>query len=187
MICDSPRRRSVRLAQRKIRGLAVEGGSSPPVVPRAGGPWVQLACVCERVLQEQDGVLSLIRVVDRLMLGATGPEPPDEMPKMPVNFTLLVALKGGAARGRFQVRLTLEAPSGERMPTEATLPVLFEGEDRGVNLVVPVGLELDQEGVYWFDVWLGPRYGQPEELLTRVPLRIVYQPQTAPGPPQPTQ
>jgi hypothetical protein len=137
------------------------------------------------VLQEQDGVLSLIRIIDRLILGATGPEAPDEMPPIPVNFTLLVVLKAGAARGRFQVRLSLEGPSGQTLPPEATLPVQFEGEgDRGVNLIVPVGMQIEQEGLYWFDVWLGgPRYEQQEELLTRVPLRIVYQPQRVQGAP----
>jgi hypothetical protein len=135
--------------------------------------------VCERVLQEQDGVLSVIRVIDRLMLGSVGPDAPDEMPPLPVNFTLLVMLKAGDARGRFRVRLALEAPSGQAMPAEATLPVLFEGEgDRGVNLIIPVGFQAEQEGLYWFDVWFGdPRFSEQEELLTRVPVRIVYQPQ----------
>ncbi len=131
-------------------------------------------------------MLSVIRLIDRLILGTAEPEPPDAMPAMPVNFTLLIVLKAGAARGRFQIRLTLEAPSGQRMPLEATLPVLFEGEgDRGINLIVPVGMQIDQEGLYWFDVLLGgPRYQQREELLTRVPLRIVYQPQRVPGVPE---
>jgi hypothetical protein len=95
------------------------------------------------------------------------------MPPLPVNITLLVVLKAGSARGRHQVRITMEAPSGEQMPQEATLPVLLEGEERGVNLVLNLGFQAEQEGLYWFDV----HFGDQNVLLTRVPLRIVYQPQ----------
>ena len=30
------------------------------------GPYVQVAAFCERVLRESDGVMSLVRVVDRI-------------------------------------------------------------------------------------------------------------------------
>ncbi len=101
------------------------------------------------------------------------------MPPIPVQFTLLLVMKSGGARGRYTIRLTMEAPSGEPMPTELQLPLLLEGEDRGVNMVIPVGITAEQEGLYWFDVWFAdPRVPEREqELLTRVPLRIVYQPQ----------
>jgi hypothetical protein len=59
------------------------------------------------------------------------------------------------------------------MPQEAALPVLLEGEERGVNLLLGVAFQAEQEGLYWFNVFFGDR----EVLLTRVPLRIVYQPQ----------
>jgi hypothetical protein len=156
----------------------VEAGSSTGT-GRQGGPYLQVAAACEKVLQEQDGVLSVIRMIDRFILGAVGPDAPDEMPPLPVNFTLLVVLKSGGARGRYTVHLTIESPSGERMPNELTLPLLLEGEERGVNMVIPVGLQVEHEGLYWFDIWLGdPRVSErAEELLTRVPLRIVYQPQ----------
>jgi hypothetical protein len=156
---------------------AVEAGASA-AQGRQGGPYIGVATACERVLQEQDNVLSVIRVIDRIIISAVGPEAPDEMPPSPVNFTLLLVIKSGGARGRYSVRLTIERPSGEQMPNEISLPLLLEGEDRGVNLIVPVGLQLDQEGLYWFDVTLtDPRVADREELLTRVPLRIVYQPQ----------
>ena len=31
-----------------------------------GGPWLQVAVLCEKVLQEVTGTLSAIRIVDRL-------------------------------------------------------------------------------------------------------------------------
>lgn len=147
-------------------------GSRPPKAP-PGGPYLSAALVCERVIQEQDGVLTAIRIIDRIIQSAIGVEAPDEMPSFGVNITLLVVLKAGAARGRHQVRITIEAPSGEQMPQEATLPVLLEGEERGVNLILTLGFLAEQEGLYWFNVY----FGDQDTLLTRVPLRIVYQPQ----------
>jgi hypothetical protein len=123
---------------------------------------------CERVLEDKDGVLSAIRIVDRIIHHARGPDSPEEMPTASVALTILVMLKAGAARGRNALRLRPEAPSGLRLP-EVSFPVLFEGEDRGVNVVLPIQFEVDQEGVYWFDVTLD------DALITRMPLRIVYQ------------
>lgn len=146
---------------------------------RRGGPYLAAAVACERVLTEEDGVLSVIRIIDRLIIGAAGPEAPDEMPPIPVSFTLLLVLKSGGARGRYSIHLMMEAPSGEPLPTELQLPLLLEGEERGVNLIIPVGITVEQEGLYWVDVWLADPLApeREEELLTRVPLRIVYQPQ----------
>lgn len=125
------------------------------------------------MLTEQDGVLSLVRLVDRIIHSSIGPGAPDEMPPIPVNLTLAVVLKSGAARGRYMVGISVEGPSGQTVGEPVTLPVLLEGEDRGVNLLVQVGLQAEHEGLYWFDV----RFGSDGVLLTRVPLRVIYQPQ----------
>jgi hypothetical protein len=164
--------------------VAAEGEKTsvqpPPSSAASGGPYLGIAVLCERVLQEADGVLSIIRVVDRVTQQAIGPEAPDEMPPVPVALSAVVMLKAGQARGSFPVRITLEGPSGERLPFDLVLPVLLEGEDRGVNLVLDLRFQAEQQGLYWFDVL----FGRQEELLTRVPLRIVYQPQRfGTGPP----
>jgi hypothetical protein len=53
------------------------------------GPYVIAAAFCERALQERDGVLSLIRIIDKWTTAVTGPAPivPDRMPPVPVNPT----------------------------------------------------------------------------------------------------
>jgi hypothetical protein len=114
---------------------------------------------------------------------AVGPGAPNEMPPVPVNLTAVIGLKAGTARGRHALKLSIEAPSGLTVGEEATLPVLFEGEDRGANLILGMGLQLSEEGLYWFNVL----FGDDERLLTRIPLRIVYQPQRigTGGPPGP--
>jgi hypothetical protein len=69
------------------------------------------------------------------------------------------------------VHVRPEAPSGQQLET-FQFPVLFEGGNRGANIVAKMNFQVDQEGLYWFDVLLGGT-----QLLTRVPLEVVYQPQ----------
>lgn len=150
--------------------------SEPPVMaPATTGPHLAMALFCESVLEEKDGVLSIIRVVDRIIQTAVGPDVPEIMPPVPVNLTLVVSLKAGAARGRDSVRIKTEAPSGQNEGGILELPVVFEGEDRGQNIVARLGFVANQEGLYWFDISLGG------SLITRVPLRVVYQPQKIGG------
>ena len=139
------------------------------------GPHVQLATFCERVLQEPDGVLSLVRVLDRVTVVAGFPGAPDEIPAgHPVQVTLVVALRSDQARGRSKISIDPEKPDTTHLPS-AEFDVSFEGEERGVNVIVPMVLEA-QEGLYWFNVKLND-----EQLLSRVPLRITYQRMPAVG------
>jgi len=133
-----------------------------------GGPYLHMAAICERVLREADGVLSLIRVVDRIMVSVTGEGAPAEMPPTAMNLTLAVGFKSGFARGAYTVRVLTVSPSHQVLSTFEA-PVLFEGEDRGVQLTLGLGLQVQEEGLYWFEVYLH------EVLFTKVPLRVVYQ------------
>jgi hypothetical protein len=45
----------------------------------------------------------------------------------------------------------------------------MEGDDRGVQLTLNLGFLAEEEGLFWFEVFL------LEQLVTKVPLRIVYQ------------
>jgi hypothetical protein len=144
------------------------------------GPWLQAAVFCEKVLNEQDGVLSAIRIVDRINV-AGGHGAPETMPPVTINLFAFLAFKAGSARGSATIRLRQEDPSGLRAPP-LLFQALFEGEDRGVNLVFNVNFEVRLEGLHWFDVLVG------DVLVTRMPLRVVYQRVTfggfgAPGPP----
>jgi hypothetical protein len=139
------------------------------------GPYVALAVICERVLQEKDEVLSIIRVIDRVFHSVAGADVPDTLAPFTWDFTLLVVLRSGEARGRYNVAIRPEAPSGQRMDTQS-VPVLLEGEERGVNLIFAMSFRFEFEGLYWFDVLLEDPKTSQERLLTRVPLRVVYQP-----------
>lgn len=132
------------------------------------GPHLQMALFCERVLEEKDGVLSIIRVIDRVIQTAAGPAAPPAMPSFPYDLTMAVSLKSGQAKGSYEIRITQEAPSGLRQQLGNPIRFLLEGEERGHNLIVRATINFESEGLYWFDVHLDA------ELLTRVPLRVLY-------------
>lgn len=76
-----------------------------------GGPWVQAAAFCDRVLIENDGVVSLVRMIDRITVTASGTGPPERMPPTVINTQLFIAFKSGFAKGSQQVGLTGHTPS----------------------------------------------------------------------------
>lgn len=146
---------------------------STPATPPPGGPYLQNALICEKLLRDADGVQSFIRVIDRVTVGAVGPSPPTEMPPQTLDMTLCISLKGGDARGRHALKIRPEMPSGEQMPT-LEIHLQLEAEERGNNVNIDLkGIQFGHEGLWWFDVL----FGDNETLLTRVPLRLSYQPQ----------
>jgi hypothetical protein len=133
------------------------------------GPYLAAAFFCERVIQDNEGVLTVVRIVDRVTSTATGVGTPDVMPPVSTSLTLVVMLKSGHARGRHDIEVRSEGPSGLRLPLQKGMSVQLDGEERGANLIIQANLTLENEGLYWFDVLLDGR------ALTRVPLRVVYQ------------
>jgi hypothetical protein len=128
------------------------------------GPYLQMAVLCQAVLQEQSGQISLIRITDSL--GLAGPA--KEMQPQPLMLHMVVTFRAGFAHGKYSVKVVGNSPSHTEFEVGEQSPY-FEGEDRGVNVVFLTNLMLQEEGVYWFDVLL------QDTFVTRVPLRIVYQ------------
>ena len=133
-----------------------------------GGPWLALAVICERVIEDKEGKLHLIGILDRLVYTASGESAPEKMPPTAVQVTAVISLKSGFAKGRYTVGLRPVNPSGVQAPT-LTVPVLLEGDDRGANVILGVNAQLSEEGLYWFDVLLEQR------VVSRIPLRVLYQ------------
>ncbi len=136
-------------------------------------PLLQIAAFCEKVLEEKDGVLSLIRVVNRITVRGSG----REMPKLPVNLVLVVSFKSGFMRGKTAIRVKPFTPRGQQLPV-IEFPALFEGDDRGVNFVYGLTVMTEEEGLYWFDICV------EDEQVTRLPLRVIYLPAPTAGPAQ---
>jgi hypothetical protein len=135
--------------------------------PFERGPYVQIAAFCERVLREADGVVSLIRVVDVIAHTEQGPTPPEEMPEFHFPLFLVITLKSGTARGRHDITIIPEQPSGETLPP-ITLSVNMEGEGKGINITSRIDLPYKMEGLYWFNVQFD------RQLITRLPLEVRY-------------
>ena len=131
------------------------------------GPYLKTAVFCEHVLREVDGVPSLIRIVDRVTHTRTGPDAPPEMPPVSHNLRAVISLTSGEARGSHEIRVEMEEPSGIRKPSMSS-SVLFEGEDKGVNVVLNMTVTFEYQGLYWFNVYLD------DKLLTKMPLRVIY-------------
>lgn len=132
-----------------------------------GGPYLAIAVLCEKVLEEKDGVPSLIRIVERFTI--SGPSP--TMQPAVLSPMLVIAMKAGAFRGSADLEIQPVLPSGEKRPA-VRLPVHFEGDDdRGVVAVMQLQFLVTEPGLYWFEIRLF------EAVLTRVALRVVYLPQ----------
>jgi hypothetical protein len=141
------------------------------------GPFVQTAALCERVLEEKDNVLSLIRVIDGWTSWAQGPDAPSEMPPFVLNGTYLLCLKAGAARGRFRYRFELEMPTGQTQAL-TEMDANFQGGVSGVNLRVNLQIQIVHVGKHWINVVCTyPESMEPDtdpQLISRTPLSVNY-------------
>ena len=139
-----------------------------------GGPYVAAAFFCEKVLIEQDGVASVIRMFDRMTVHAQSTtqnaQAPEALPQMAVGVTLYLLLRAGKARGRHRIDLTIELPSGIRHEHPQKQYVQFEGEERGAQMIADMQLPVIGEGLYWFEIAV------EGDFVTKIPLRIHYQP-----------
>ena len=135
-------------------------------------PYLAFAFFCERILHEQDGVLTPIRIVDRLLVNFM---PAPKIAPAPVNsITLVVGLKAGNYKGKGKIRIKGAAPSGKSVtPKPIETEVELTGADSGANFIAILGLPFREVGTYWFDIYFNNR------MLTRTPLSVsVFSPQT---------
>lgn len=126
-------------------------------------PFVQVACVCEKVLIEPDSVASLIRIVDTYFMNPIEGLPPDIGIK--TDLSVFISLKSGDLVGEFQIGMRLRGPDGAPAKT-LTWPVAFNGGEHGVNAKIALTLLGQKFGLYWFDVLWG------DELLTSIPFQL---------------
>lgn len=132
------------------------------------GPYLKAAVFCSDVIEGKDGVLSLIRIIDRLTITAAGGQPPATMPKVKRLLKLVLMFISGRARGTHEVAVKIERPDSTIHDFWAGT-VFLEGEDRGANIVIEMEIEFVLEGLYWFDLYFdGTR-------VTRMPFRVIYQ------------
>ena len=144
--------------------------------PFEWGPYIQVAGFCEYVLREADNVRSVIRLIDQINHSVRGEDVPEEMPEFHYPIWLVLCLKCGKSRGRHELQIVPELPSGETMPPIA-ISVQMEGEGKGANVLSKIDIPYRMEGLYYFIV----RFDGI--LLTRLPLEIRYSRQVVASPP----
>ncbi|HUP22387.1 MAG TPA: hypothetical protein VNB06_05545 [Thermoanaerobaculia bacterium] len=131
-------------------------------------PLVYLACVCEKVLREEGGVLTLVRVVDTFYVAGV----PEELPakvKGGAEVWAVIGLKSGDLVGQFTIGLQVRNPTGE-VRVRQEWPIVLDGGVQGATFVLRMMVEASQLGTHWIDVlWEG------SERLTGVPFRLLQQ------------
>jgi len=132
------------------------------------GPYLKAAVICSEAIEGKDGALSLIRIIDRLTISASGPNPPTEMPIVKQRLKIVLMFISGRAKGSEDARIRMERPDGRTQDVWAGT-LFFEGEDRGANVIMDTEVEFRQQGLYWFDLYMGTTR------LTRMPFRLIYQ------------
>ena len=140
----------------------------PQEIAFSQGPYLAAAFLCEKVLEERDGVNSIIRIIDRVNRQATGTSPPEEMERFNYEVDFYLSFKAGSARGRMMLVVRLEKPCGDSGEIFAR-EIDFRGDDeRGINHTAHLRLGIEVAGLHWFDIFLeGQR-------VTRVPMRVAY-------------
>lgn len=129
------------------------------------GPYLGSALLCDRVLVEANGTISIIRAIDRVTIVV----PPDlPVPVYPFTGTLVVGLRGAPAGADDILLVVCRDPNGhELFRTEYYLE--YGGALAGTNVSAELSLVLPMPGVYTFDVQLNGRF------LSRVFLEVVRQ------------
>lgn len=133
-------------------------------------PQLAAAFLCEKVLQEKDGVMSAIRIVDTFWIQKPpGPQPPQAIPVVAV--TLFLAFKAAGAKGAFQLKVRLVGLPNDLTPTiapEPTVPMNFSGEqeEQGANFVMNFAVPVREFRLYYFEVLVN------DELVTKVPFKL---------------
>ena len=128
----------------------------------AGGPYVALAVLCQRIDVQPDGSADLIGIVDGLAVD----DPADpNTPPLILNVRAVVALRGGSMRGAHQISLRGWFPSGAQ-GLSADKIVQFTDARPAVTLNLPLELEITELGTYIFDVLVD------DELLTAITLQV---------------
>lgn len=145
-----------------------------------GGPYVQAAAFCETIIRgAETGRLSIINIVDGLTVVGSDPA---NMPSVSLaNLRVVVNLWAGQAKGRYALSLRPEEPSGLQGDLIQLGSVNFSNQP-GIDLALPMPpYEITEEGKYWFDVILSPSQDGEDQLLSRIPLMVQYQPQPVPA------
>ena len=130
-------------------------------------PYLKLGTICERVLQETDGVLSLIRIVDTFTITITGKEPPERLPSGSKLLTILMSWVGGL--GSHEAAFNIISPGGETQRSPRSWSFTLNAINQGHNIIVTLPVRIAKQGVYWIEFILN------DQVKSRIPFQVLYE------------
>lgn len=112
-------------------------------------PEVTAMLLCENIIEDKQGVFSLIRIVDRLRLLVPDETAPS-IPKTIADINLFVAMKAlDSERGPHRIFLNFVTPSGQEKPIGTSPMVFSEAPDAGLQVQAKLRLEILETGIHW--------------------------------------
>jgi hypothetical protein len=132
-------------------------------------PYLVAAVMCEQVLTEKDGVVSLIRLVDTLntnVMGGKDETDADTLPALAMSLTLFISFRAGPARGKREAAVFLYDPTGTRKAEAGPFPMVFTAAEEGHNVNIMLNLVLKDMGLYWLEIVMAGK------VLSRVPMTV---------------
>jgi hypothetical protein len=136
------------------------------------GPQIAAAVLCDAILQDKDGALSAIRIIDTIN-GTLPPDTPDDVPSeekpVSVPLSILVIIRSADSSGRHKIRIIPELPSGRLikpiLEDDATLSPEPHG---GLNIRLTSNVLAPGSGLYWLRVIIDGK------ILARMPFKINF-------------
>jgi hypothetical protein len=158
--------------QNRIAKMEKPEEDSVVMAPERKGPFLSAALIAERVLAEEDGTLTFVRIVDKCVIPAEAIKnrKGDDLDFSPMRIALTFKAWGYGEKSH--VLIIQGGPSGKSKPLGMT-EIPFDGtQGRSYPVFAPVVITWDGDGFYWFDIQLDNKF------VTRIPFEIRCTPET---------
>lgn len=134
-------------------------------------PHLAVAVFCEEILEEKNGLSSIIRMLDVISVKpppTQAPEVGGKAQKPAVPALIFLAFKSGDAKGEYDVHIEMVLPDGKRERLAGS-SLNFPGGGFGMNIKAKVIAPIAEEGLVWYDVLVDG------VLVTRMPLEVRHE------------
>jgi len=144
---------------------------------KPAGPYLAAAVFCENIVEDKDGALSCIRIIDTITVRLPADTPsdvPSEEKRIPVSIRGLVSFKRGGLAGKLhKIKLAMESPDGKRGVMDERKLEMGKPPYGGGNLYFNATIGVRKGGLFWMTVSFDGKE------FTRSPLRILIERETS--------
>lgn len=141
----------------------------------ASGPYVQAAILCDRILEESDGALTPVRIVEHFAVSGTVdidhlPEPGKPIDfesagvAWPLTTKLLILVRALPLDRESTIAIRVISPSGKRSPDQI-FPTQPAGALRGANLNIDLRFISSEVGAHRIEIDINGRVAAQAPLL----------------------